>query len=215
MMQYHSFTFNFASEQTYLVWDETTEACVIDPGCFTPEEEATLVGFIEKNKLNLTRAICTHLHFDHCIGGPFVKDKWGLDLEAPALEIELLPSLKDQLRLFGLGHIAVKEMSPVPLDEKDSIKFGNTELRVLSVPGHSPAHVVFYEKVSGVIFAGDTLFNMGIGRTDLWGGDYDTLISSIRGQLFSLPDDTVVLPGHGPATSVGYEKRNNPYFSRS
>ena len=214
MIQYHSFTFNFVGEQTYLVWDETAEACIIDPGCFAPEEEATLAGFIESKNLKLVRSICTHLHFDHCLGAPFVKDKWGIDLEVPAQEIDMLPSLKDQLRLFGLGHIPVKEMSPIPLTENEGIKFGNTELKVLPVPGHSPAHVVFYAEASGVVFAGDTLFNMGIGRTDLWGGDYDTLISAITAQLFTLPDDTVVLPGHGSATTVGYEKRNNPYFSK-
>lgn len=214
MIQYHSFTFNFAGEQTYLVWDETAEACIIDPGCFTPDEEAALTRFVEEKNLKPVRAICTHLHFDHCIGAPFVKEKWGLDLEAPALEIEMLPSLKDQLRIFGLGHIPVTEMSPVPLSEGESVAFGNAELKILLVPGHSPAHVVFYAKTAGIVFAGDTLFNMGIGRTDLWGGDYDTLISAITAQLFVLPDDTVVLPGHGPATTVAYEKRNNPYFSK-
>ncbi|MDO4695615.1 MBL fold metallo-hydrolase [Porphyromonas sp.] len=215
MIQYHSFAFNFAAEQTYIVWDETREACIIDPGCSTPQEEKILAEFIAQNKLIPVRLLCTHLHFDHCIGAGFVKDKWDIDPEASDIEIDSLPSLSDQLKAFGLGHLPVKDVciQTFTFDEEAAIHFGKSVLRVRHVPGHSPGHVVFYEETANILFAGDTLFNLGIGRTDLWGGDYDTLITAIRSQIFTLPDTTKVLPGHGPHTTVAFEKAHNPYFS--
>lgn len=212
MTYYHAFTFNFVGEQTYLLWDDTLEACIIDPGCFGLEEEKVLADFIEDRKLRPVRALCTHLHFDHYLGASFVEKRWGISLEAPALEIEALPSLEDQLKLFGLGHLTVETPTLKPLHSKERLSFGETELEIRVVPGHSPGHLVFYEKTGGLLFSGDTLFNQGIGRTDLWDGDYTTLIQAIRTQILPLPDHTIVLPGHGPSTTVGDEKVNNPYL---
>ncbi len=215
MIRYHALTFNLTAEQTYIVWDETLETCIIDPGCSNRAEEEALEHFITSHSLKPIRLICTHLHFDHCFGAEFVQRRWGLTPEASAIEIEMMPSLSEQLRLFGI--IPNKAQAEVTFSsfrtEGGFICFGKSRLQVLSVPGHAPGHVVFYNKESRLLFAGDTLFNLGIGRTDLWGGDYDTLISGIRSTLFTLPDDVIVLSGHGPATTIGDEKRCNPYFA--
>lgn len=216
MLQYHAFTFNMVGEQTYVIWDETKEAIIVDAGCSNKAEEQQLVNFIEKQTLLPVRLLFTHLHFDHCFGMSFVAEHWNLTPEAHAAEISLMPSLDEQLKLFGIppvirSHSSVKVM-PFRYDASDVITFGNTTLQVLHLPGHAPGHVGFYDATSGLLLSGDVLFQQGIGRTDLWHGSQEELLESILTKLMTLPDNVVVLPGHGPKTTIGFERKNNPFL---
>lgn len=212
-MQVQSFEFNPVSENTYVVYDETKECVIIDAGCFFPEEKAELAHFIESNGLEIKHIINTHLHFDHVLGLNFVIDKYGLPLEAHKGDEPLLLNLKAQLQMFGFPDMG----EPTPqigkyLTEDDIIEFGNQKFKILHVPGHSLGSIVFYNEEAECAFVGDVLFRESIGRTDLEGGNLDTLLAGIKQKLFSLPENTVVYSGHGPSTTIGYEKQNNPFF---
>lgn len=206
------FEVNYFSENTYLLYDETGEAVLIDCGCVQKSEEKELSDFIAENKLTLKRYLCTHLHLDHIFGNDFVYRTYGLKPEAHRLDVELLPSAADQARLFGLpGGIKSVEVEHY-LNGGEIIRFGHSELQVLSVPGHSPGSVAFYNKKNGFVIVGDALFAGSIGRTDLWGGNQEELIAAIHDKILSLPSETIVYPGHGPETRVIDEERNNPYL---
>lgn len=212
-MQVKSFEFNPVSENTYVVYDETKECVIIDAGCFFPEEKAELANFIESNELEVKHIINTHLHFDHVLGLNFVMDKYKLPLEAHKGDEPLLLNLKSQLQMFGFPDIG----EPTPqigkyLTESDVIEFGKQKFTIYHVPGHSLGSICFYNKDEKSVFVGDVLFRGSIGRTDLQGGDLDSLLTGIKQKLFSLPDDTVAYSGHGPSTTIGYEKMNNPFF---
>ncbi|MDR3262486.1 MAG: MBL fold metallo-hydrolase [Tannerella sp.] len=206
------FEFNPIAENTCLLYDETKEAVIIDCGCLSPTEEAVLSGFIAQNELKPKRLLCTHLHFDHVLGNAFIYRTYGILPEAHRNEVELLPSPQEQIRFMNI---------PFPVDfvevenylaENESVSFGQSELTTLLTPGHSPGSLSYYSPKDGFIVVGDALFNGSIGRTDLWGGDYDTLITSIRKKILSLPDGTVVYPGHGTSTTVKREKQYNPFL---
>ena len=160
------------------------------------------------------RLLCTHLHFDHIIGNAFIRDTYGLLPEASQKDVEALPSLEEQMAGLGLPPSKAFETVPVTkyLSEGDTVRFGQSELQVLATPGHSPGSLSFYTSQDGFVLSGDALFEGSIGRTDLWGGDLRTLITAIREKLLTLPDATVVYSGHGPATTVGIEKNENPYL---
>lgn len=212
MIRYQKFTVSFVQVNSYLVWDESLEACLIDPGFSTPSEQDQLINFIESNNLILVRCIATHMHFDHVLGARFVMDRFGIDVEVPSLEISTLPDLATQLRAFGMPFSEDFSFRPKPLNISEPgncIVFGKSRLMILDTPGHSPGHYTYYDPTGeGLVFCGDVLFCDGMGRTDLWGGSYDTLMHSIISVLFKLPDTTKVLPGHGPETTIGREKRN-------
>lgn len=212
MITIKSFEFNYFQENTFLLYDETREAVLIDCGCCRKEEEKELTDFILENKLTLKHLLCTHLHVDHVFGNSFIHKTYGLSPEANKLDVEKLPSPDEQAKLFGLR----QHVENVPIEKYivggEIIKFGTSELQVLTVPGHSPGNVAFYNQKNGFAIVGDALFAGSIGRTDLWGGNQEVLVAAIRDKLLSLPDETIIYPGHGPETRVIDEKFNNPYL---
>jgi glyoxylase-like metal-dependent hydrolase (beta-lactamase superfamily II) len=207
------FIFNFFGENTYLLYDETSEAVLIDCGCISPDEEDVLTGFIDKNNLILKKHLNTHYHFDHVVGNACIFRKYGIRPEIHRDEKNAgTPALNRQAALFGISP-DVEEIEPLRyIEDNEKIHFGHSVLKAILVPGHSPAGLAFYSEADKFIIAGDVLFSGSIGRTDLWGGDYRTLIESIGNRLLTLPDDTAVYPGHGPSTSIGAEKTGNPFL---
>lgn len=204
------FTFNDFSENSYILFDETKECVIFDPGCNNDEERKTLVDVIESKGLKPVKLINTHCHIDHVLGNKFVSEKYNLPLishEGEKIVLEMQPQISG---MYGIAYDPSPEITEF-LEEGDEVKFGNTTLKVLFTPGHSPASISFYCAEAGVVIAGDVLFKDSIGRTDLPGGDFDTLANSIREKLYTLPDDTVVFCGHGPSTTIGDEKQNNPF----
>ena len=210
-MKIKTFTFNSFQENTYILYDETKECIVIDPGCYTEEEKEVLSKFINNNELTPVKLINTHCHIDHIFGNKYVSEKWNLDLYANSLI--LLKEAKSISNLYGFNNY---EDSPKPkflIENNQIIKFGKQQLKVLYTPGHSPDHVCLYNKENDLLIAGDLIFKESIGRYDLPGGDYDILINSIKEQIICLPDNTKIFSGHGPATLLEYEKKNNPYLN--
>jgi hydroxyacylglutathione hydrolase len=211
-MTIKTFTFNPFQENTYLVFDETNEAVVIDAGCLQAGEKQILTRFIEDNKLTLKRVLNTHLHLDHQFGNKFLFDTYGIAPEACIEDEFLLENVVAQARSYGFP--VTEEAQPLGayIIENQEITFGNSSLKAIHAPGHSPGSMVLYSEKDGVMFAGDVLFQGSIGRTDLPKGDYASLILAITKKLLVLPDSTVVYCGHGPSTTIGYEKKNNPYL---
>ena len=211
-MTIKTFTFNPIQENTYLVYDETNEAVVIDAGCISEIEKRALKNYIEDNELTLKRVLNTHLHFDHQFGNKFLYTTFGIMPEAGKEDEYLLENVISQTRSFGMAVDEEAQQLGGYITDNQEIKFGNTTFKALHVPGHSPGSMAFYDVKEGVLFAGDVLFRASIGRTDLPKGDYATLIQSITNKLLPLPDSTVVYSGHGPATTIGFEKKNNPFL---
>lgn len=212
MTQVQVFEFNPFAENTYIVYDETGECAIFDPGCYTAEERTALTRFISENGLRPARLINTHCHLDHVFGNAFVAKTWDIGLEIHHGELPVLERFPQICQMYGVPY---SEEPPPParfIEAGDVITFGNTRLEVLFTPGHSPASISFYDRAHGYVIAGDVLFLESIGRTDLPGGDFDTLISSIKTRLFTLPDETLVYPGHGPATTIRHEKEYNPFL---
>lgn len=211
MIHVASFTFNPFQENTYVLYDETKECIVIDPGCYTGNEQKQLKAFIEREGLRPVRLLNTHCHLDHICGNAFVSKEYGLKLEAHHGEKVVLDASVSHGKMYGF----IFEPSPeieVFLKEGEKVKFGESSLDILYTPGHSPASISFYSPKDNFVIAGDVLFFMGIGRTDLPGGNHETLLTSIREQLFTLPDETEVYNGHGQKTKIGFEKLNNPFL---
>ena len=212
MIQIQYFTFNDFQENTYVLFDDTKECIIVDPGCYDNYEQETLSKFITKNKLKPVQLINTHCHIDHVLGNHFVAEKWKLNLAMHELDVPTLKAVKDYCTVYGFHNY--KE-SPLPthfLNEGEKVKFGASELDILFTPGHAPGHIVLHSKKDDFIIGGDVLFQMSIGRTDLPGGDFDTLIESIKEKLLPLDDNTKVYCGHGPSTNIGFEKANNPFL---
>lgn len=212
MIQIQSFTFNGFQENTYILFDDTKECIIVDPGCYESHEQKTLADFIAEKGLKPVKLINTHCHIDHVLGNCFVANKWNLDLAMHELDIPTLKSVKDYCTVYGFHNY---EESPLPthfLKEGEKVTFGESELDILFTPGHAPGHIVLHSKEQAFIIGGDVLFQMSIGRTDLPGGNFDTLISSIKEKLLTLDDNTTVYCGHGPSTNIGFEKANNPFL---
>ena len=212
-MQVAIFQFSLFGINTYVIFDPDTKECaIVDPGMSTPEEEKAIENFLAEKGLSLRHIINTHLHIDHVAGIPFLRKKYGASVLAHEGDKDLGEGMALQAKMFGLnlplGDIEVSEY----IKAGDIIKIGHGELEVIAVPGHSKGSVALYDKEGGYLISGDALFRGSIGRTDLPGGDYKELINSIATQLLSLPDDTVVLPGHGPSSTIGEEKRSNPFL---
>ena len=205
-------TFNPFQENTYIVYDDTKSCVIFDPGCLQNAEQQALVDKINELGLTPVRLINTHCHLDHVFGNKFVSEKYQLPLEIHEGELQVLKAAPVAAQMYGIPY---PELSPDPgsyIKEGEVIEFGETKLQALFTPGHSPASLSFYCEAAGFVIAGDVLFQGSIGRTDLPGGDYDTLIKSIREQMFTLPDNVEVYPGHGPSTTIGFEKKHNPFF---
>lgn len=213
-MQIAIFQFSLFGINTYLVFDPDTKECaVIDPGMSTPEEEKAIEDFIDQKGLKLTQIINTHLHIDHVAGIPFLRRKYGAPVLAHEGDKFLGNGLAQQARMFGLNlpleNIEISQY----IQAGDKIKIGNGELDVISVPGHSKGSVALYDREGKYLISGDALFKGSIGRTDLPGGNYRELVESIESELLSLPDETIVFPGHGPSSTIGEEKRSNPFLT--
>jgi len=210
MLVVKSFTFSPVQENTYVLYNEQKQCCIIDPGCYFPAERDELKTGIEKAGLTPVLLLNTHCHLDHVFGNKFVHDTWGLDLhihEKEKLVLDFAPVSGERWQLPFDNY----EGPLVYLKEGNFIKIGEDELEIRFTPGHSPGSISFYSAENGFIIGGDVLFNRSIGRTDLPGGSMETLMNSIRTQFFTLPDDTKVYSGHGPVTTVGYERGNNPF----
>lgn len=214
MTQIKVFTFNSVGENTYLLYDETGEAAIIDCGCMSTAEQNELSTYCLERGLKPTLLLNTHLHFDHCWGNPWAIRQWGLTPHCHSHELTHQPAPSVQFARFGLN----LRFEDVPsenyrlIKQGDILRFGSTELEVREVPGHSPGHVVFYCREGRFVIAGDTLFYEDIGRTDLWGGNYEQLISGIKEQLLTLPDSTTVYTGHGDSTTIAHERHHNSYL---
>ncbi len=210
MISIQIFTFNALQENTYLLFDETKECVIIDPGCYDKEEQKELVDFIAIKNLTPTLLLNTHCHVDHVLGNAFVAEKYKLTVQTSQIEEAQLLSVKLYAPMYGFtNYHEVEKVAHINAGE--TIRFGTSELEILSVPGHSPGHLAFWSKVQGFCIAGDVLFRGSIGRYDLPGGDYKTLEKSIKEVMYALPNETIVYAGHGPKTDIGFEKKNNPY----
>lgn len=210
MLQVQSFVFNPFQENTFVLYDETKECVIFDPGCSDDGERKQLQSFIDHHHLQVKLLLNTHCHIDHVLGNSFIKETYKVNLLIhPADE----PTLKAvQVYAPNYGFPLYQHLSPDGfLEEGDYIKVGNQSFTVLFVPGHSPGHVAFYSEANRALIGGDVLFFNSIGRTDLPGGNHELLINSIHTKLFALPDHVKVYPGHGPETTIGYEKKNNPF----
>jgi len=207
------FTFNAFSENTYLLIDEATKQCaIVDPGCYDRAEQAALRDYIEGHGLQVALLLNTHAHIDHVLGNQFVLDTWpGTPYLLHRLDLPVLYSVPSYAGNYGFPNYQPAEPTG-ELVAGQPVRFGETELEVRFTPGHAPGHVVFYHQPTGTVIGGDVLFQSSIGRTDLPGGNHATLLHSIATELMTLPDATVVHPGHGPSTTIGQERRTNPFL---
>jgi hydroxyacylglutathione hydrolase len=211
MLTIHQFTFNPFQENTYLIINDQRECFIVDPGCYEKSELQELVDFVTKEQLVPKAILNTHCHIDHVLGNYAVKEYFNIPLYIHKIEEPYLKAVSSYAPNYGFVHYTATPPDQF-LQEGEEIKLGQEVLKVLFVPGHSAGHVAFYNAEQGLCLSGDVLFKQSIGRTDLPGGDYETLIQSVRTKLFTLPDNTIVYPGHGPSTTVGYEKKTNPFF---
>jgi len=211
MITVKSFSFNSFEENTYVLSDNSGECIIIDPGCHMKDEEQELTDYISANNLVPVRLINTHCHIDHILGNSFIAGKYKLKLEANQMEIPVLSSSGMVSQMYQIALNPSPEIE-IFLKEGDSIKFGNSELQVFFTPGHSPGSLSFYSAIDKFVVSGDVLFERSIGRTDLPGGNYDTLIESIITKLLPLGDDVKVYSGHGNPTTIGAEKKMNPFL---
>jgi len=213
MLQIKSFTFNPFAENTYVLYDDTLEAVIIDPGCYDKDEKAELFDFIKINQLTPVKLLNTHCHIDHVLGNAFVINTYDIPLWFHQGEEPVLRAVSTYASNYGFPQYQESHANHY-IKEGEPVQFGNTSLKPILVPGHAPGHLVFYHAPSKLCIGGDTLFQGSIGRTDLPGGDHDTLLDAIKTKLFALPEDVTVYPGHGPATTIGHEKVNNPFVGQ-
>jgi hydroxyacylglutathione hydrolase len=210
MISIASFAFSPLQENTYILYNEARQALIIDPGCYFTAEEEKLLQFIGEKELQPVKLINTHCHLDHVFGNKWVHKQFGLELHLHPLEEKVLAFAPASGQMWGLTFDNYS--GPLHfINEGDIIELGNDKLEVMLTPGHSPGSVCFYCREQGFMIGGDVLFYESIGRTDLPGGDHATLMKSIKEKLFVLPDDTVIYPGHMSATTIGHEKKHNPY----
>ena len=211
MLKIKSFEFNPIQENTYILYNEFNECIIIDPGCYFDPEKDELVRFIDQNGLKPVMLINTHCHLDHVFGNKFIAEKYNLTLQIHEGERIVLEAAPVSGLMYSMPFDNY-EGEFIFLNEGDTIKLGEDELQVLLTPGHSPASISFYNPKGKFVISGDVLFKNSVGRSDLPGGDHEVLIRSIREKLLTLPDETAVYSGHGPATTIGAERRNNPYL---
>jgi glyoxylase-like metal-dependent hydrolase (beta-lactamase superfamily II) len=210
-MKIYKLVFSPVEVNTYILAGSSGDCAIIDCGCFDKEEMGKFEHFIKENKLNPVLLLNTHCHLDHVFGNKFILDRYGLKTFSGELDEENRKNATQHALMFGL----TMETPPEPsgfIKDNQIITFGETKLQALHVPGHTAGSIAFYDKEDEVVFTGDALFSGSIGRTDLPGGNYDTLIASITNKLFVLPPSTTVYPGHGESTTIGKEMRSNPFF---
>lgn len=210
MLNIQMFTFSPVAENTYVVYNENKEAAVVDPGCYFPEEKDELQQFIEREGLIPKLLLNTHCHLDHVFGNLFVYERWKLELHLHKNEETVLQYAPVAGQMWNLPFDNYN--GPLHfIEEGQKLQLGEDEFELILAPGHSPGSICFYVPKQDFMLGGDVLFRGGVGRADLPGGNYDTLVSSIQNKLYVLPDETVVYPGHGEKTTIGYEKKNNPF----
>ncbi|MCX6270140.1 MAG: MBL fold metallo-hydrolase [Bacteroidetes bacterium] len=212
MIQLKLFVFSPFQVNTFVLYDETGEAVVVDPGCFDPREDLELVHFLNDNKLKPVLLVNTHTHIDHILGNNFVCQKFGLK---PVIHRAGLPFLKNAGQYGGIYGLKIPDMI-LPerfLDHGDLISFGKSSMRVLYTPGHADGSLCFHSQEQLFALTGDAIFFESIGRTDLPTGNYQTLIRSIRDHILTLDDETWLYPGHGHETTVKHEKAHNPFLN--
>lgn len=212
MLNIQRFVFNPFMENTYLIWDDYSKnAAIIDPGCFNKTENEKVKSFIQRNKLNLLYLINTHCHIDHIFGNAFIKETFDCKFIAPELDVFLLDMMIDQASNYGVDFTP----SPKPdefISEDIELEIGLFDGTFIFTPGHSPGGYSLYFEEPQICFTGDTLFKENIGRTDLWGGDYDQLIDSIKNKILVLPPEVKIFPGHENSSTIGNEIMNNPFL---
>lgn len=212
MLTVKGFVFSPLQENTFVVYNETGECIIIDPGCYFGNERNELKDFISRSQLHPKYLLNTHCHLDHVFGTKFVAETYGLQPQFHPKEKQVM----DFAPLAALHWNLPFDHYQGPaqyITEKDTLRLGEDEFTILFTPGHSPGHICFYNRKQQFVIGGDVLFRESIGRTDLPGGDFKTLEDSIRGQLFVLPDEVTVYPGHGPETTIGHEKAHNPFLN--
>lgn len=208
-----SFTFNPFQENTYVVYTDSKDAVIVDPGCYTREEKQHLIDFITDNQLTIHAILNTHCHIDHVLGNSFLMQEYRVDLYAHPLDLPTLEMVPYAAKMYGFEGY---ETSPLPtqlLADEQTLQFGGIVLNVLVGPGHAPGHVAFYNAENGIILSGDILFRGSFGRYDLPGGDLETLKKTLKDVMFQLPEHTVVYSGHGIETTIGEEKKFNPIWN--
>ncbi|MCH5329441.1 MAG: MBL fold metallo-hydrolase [Alistipes sp.] len=211
-MKIHRFVFNPLQENTYILWDDTSECVTVDAGNLSAREDRALSDFIEAQGLKPVAAVNTHGHFDHLAGASYVCATYGVPFAMSSKDAFLLAAASQTARMYGVETGETPSKIDIDLDASDSFTFGNTTLRVIPVPGHTPGHVALFEPDSGTLLSGDTLFRESIGRTDLAGGDYSWIMRSILEKIMPLGDEVRVLPGHGEETTIGHESLYNPFI---
>jgi len=212
MINVHYFAFGPFQENTYVLWDETKDCIILDPGNNNATENKKLSDFISQNNLNVKRLILTHAHIDHINGNKYVFDTYGLLPEVHKDDVYFIEKHTASANMYGLTVV----QSPMPkefIKEGDIINFGNSTLQTLHTPGHSPGSISYYNLEDKFIIGGDVLFYGSIGRSDLPMGNHDTLIQSIKEKLMPLGDDMKVYSGHGMPTTIGFERLNNPFLT--
>ena len=213
MLQINSFVFNPFGENTYVIFDETKECVIIDPGCYTASEEDRLFGYIDQHQLKPLMVINTHGHVDHVVGNNAVKRRYGIKVAAHPGTHPDITQAKRQAVWLGFQPVGDIDLPDMDLQDDEVIKIGESNLEVICTPGHARGSISLYAPVEGWVLTGDALFCRSVGRTDLPGGDFEELRESIRGRLFALPNDTEVFSGHGESTTIGEEKDFNPYVA--
>ncbi|MBS1729442.1 MAG: MBL fold metallo-hydrolase [Bacteroidetes bacterium] len=211
MINIKVFAFNPFQENTYILFNDSGMAILIDPGYFFPGEKELLYQFIAEKKLRMVQLLNTHCHLDHIFGANDAFEKWGLPMYLHPQEEIVLERSPEAALMYGVK-LTTFTGELIFIREGDLIRLGDDELQVLLTPGHSPGSICLYCEKQAFVISGDVLFLDSIGRSDLPGGDYETLLKSIKEKLFRLPDETVVYPGHGKETTIGYEKKNNPFL---
>ena len=210
MIQVVSFTFNPIQENTYVLTNEKRQALIIDPGCYFTAEERTLQNYLDEGGFTPVQLINTHCHYDHVFGNYFIAKKYGLELMIHPNEEMLLKVAPTYVAQYGLSFTNYTGKLHF-LAAGDVVKLGDDELKILFTPGHSPGSICLYCEAQHFVIGGDVLFRESIGRADLPGGNAAQLMQSIRTQLYTLPDETIVYPGHGEPTTIGWEKTNNAF----
>jgi glyoxylase-like metal-dependent hydrolase (beta-lactamase superfamily II) len=212
MLKIKSFVFSPIQENTYLLYNDMKQGIIIDPGCYFPEENDVLRSFITQSAITPQMLLNTHCHLDHVFGNKFVAETYGLTLQLHEKEKRMLELAPASGLMYNMPFDSYTGEF-IYLKGGDTLLLGEDELKVIEAPGHSPGHICFYSAKQNFIISGDVLFNRSIGRTDLPGGDHELLLKNIREKLFVLPDETVVYSGHGPVTTIGEEKKYNPFLN--
>ena len=211
MISIKSFTFNPFQENTYIAFDETKECIIVDPGCYDETENTILKNFIEQNNLKPVALINTHCHLDLIFGNSFVADNYNLNPIMHQADLPMLEYAPLAAHTYGVKLNKLPKVTNF-IKEGDIIKFGNSEFNIIFTPGHAPGHICLVNNEENIILSADVLFNLSIGRTDLPMGNHETLIKSIKDKLLILDDEMVVYPGHGPSTTIKFERKNNPFL---